>query len=317
MSQTRWSFVLAAAVALGGCQMNTPSQSRPSQASAVSEKPDPFSVYVVNYPLKYFAERLGGEHVEVVFPAPAEIDPAYWSPVAETVAAYQGADLILRHGAGYAKWIERVSLPTSRLVDTSAAFAQRYLPLEEATVHSHGPEGEHSHQGTSFVTWLDPDLAIEHARSVTAALTKAKPKQSEAFQQAFQALEADWRAFDARLAAVAESLGSEPLIFSHPVYQYFERRYGLNGRSVYFEPEESPDEGMWRELGHLLRAHPARWMIWEGVPLPATARRLESMGLRSVVYAPCANVPAEGDLLSMMRRNVAGLEAALSAAPST
>ena len=27
-------------------------------------------VYVVNYPLKYFAERVGGEHVRVVFPGP-------------------------------------------------------------------------------------------------------------------------------------------------------------------------------------------------------------------------------------------------------
>ena len=27
------------------------------------------SVYTVNYPLAYFAERIGGNHVEVVFPA--------------------------------------------------------------------------------------------------------------------------------------------------------------------------------------------------------------------------------------------------------
>ena len=31
---------------------------------------DTLSVYVVNYPLKYFAERIGGQHVKVVFPAP-------------------------------------------------------------------------------------------------------------------------------------------------------------------------------------------------------------------------------------------------------
>jgi zinc transport system substrate-binding protein len=60
------------------------------------------TAYVVNYPLKYFAERIAGDHAKVVFPAPSEGDPAYWMPDAETVAAYQKADLILLNGANYA-----------------------------------------------------------------------------------------------------------------------------------------------------------------------------------------------------------------------
>ena len=52
------------------------------------------TVYAVNYPLKYFTERIAGEHAKVVFPAPAEGDPAYWMPDAKTIAGYQKADLI-------------------------------------------------------------------------------------------------------------------------------------------------------------------------------------------------------------------------------
>ena len=48
-------------------------------------------VYVVHYPLQYFAERIGGEHVEVVFPAPPDVDPAYWAPEEDTIVAYQQA----------------------------------------------------------------------------------------------------------------------------------------------------------------------------------------------------------------------------------
>ena len=36
----------------------------------------PLTVYVVNYPLEYFAGRVGGEHVEVFLPVPANADPA-------------------------------------------------------------------------------------------------------------------------------------------------------------------------------------------------------------------------------------------------
>ena len=53
------------------------------------------SVYTVNYPLKYFAERIAGEHATVVFPAPKDVDPAYWMPDKKTIADYQKADLIL------------------------------------------------------------------------------------------------------------------------------------------------------------------------------------------------------------------------------
>ena len=57
------------------------------------------SVYVVNYPLKYFAERIGGDHVAVTLPVPADIDPVYWVPQIDEVGLYQRADVILLNGA--------------------------------------------------------------------------------------------------------------------------------------------------------------------------------------------------------------------------
>ena len=119
------------------------------------------SVYVVNYPLAYCAEQIGGDLVDVHFPVPAGIDPAYWSPDPETIASYQTADLILLNGANYAKWVDRATLPVSKVVDTSASFASQYIRLEGTVTHSHGPEGEHEHTGWAFTTWLDPTLAID------------------------------------------------------------------------------------------------------------------------------------------------------------
>ncbi|MGH9391488.1 MAG: metal ABC transporter substrate-binding protein, partial [Vicinamibacteria bacterium] len=142
-------------------------------------------VYVANYPLMYFAERVGGEHVDVRFPAPPDIDPATWKPDAATVADYQRADLILLNGAGYEKWTERASLPVARLVDTSGGFRDRYIVIEGALVHSHGPEGEHSHGETAFTTWLDPTLAIEQALAIRDALTRARPKSRPDLEEGF------------------------------------------------------------------------------------------------------------------------------------
>ena len=88
---------------------------------------EPLDVYTVNYPLAYFAERIGGDRVRVSFPAPAEVDPAFWRPNADTIRRYQQADLVLLNGAGYARWVAHVSLPRRRSVDTSRAFRERWI----------------------------------------------------------------------------------------------------------------------------------------------------------------------------------------------
>jgi zinc transport system substrate-binding protein len=283
---------------------------RADQARRVAtEATGPLTVYVVNYPLRYFAERIGGELVRVVFPAPVDVDPAHWSPDAETVAAYQGADLILLNGAGYARWVQLASLPRARLVDTSASFRDRLIAQDAATNHIHGPEGEHSHADLAFTTWLDPGLAILQARAVAEAFAEARPEHAAAFGAGLAALETALGELDARLGKAAGAIGETPLFFSHPVYQYFARRYSLNARSLHWEPDEPPDARAWRALEELLVEHPARGMIWEAAPSEATLRRLEALGVRSSVYSPCANAPEQGDFLSVMRRNAAAFEA--------
>jgi len=277
-------------------------------APVATDAPDRLLVYTVNYPVAYFAERLGGDLVDVVFPAPPDEDPAFWSPGPDTIAAYQGADVIMLNGAGYAKWVERATLPSSKLVDTSAGFADRYIELEGTVTHSHGPEGDHEHRGWAFTTWLDPTLAVEQARSVADALSSTIPTAAAEIEERFTNLEADLMTLDARLKTAAKNIGDEPLLFSHPVYQYLIQRYGLNGVQLHWEPDEAPDGKMWSELGHVLDHDAARWMLWEGEPMETTIAALDERGIASVVFSPSANVPSEGDWMTVMTENAEVME---------
>jgi zinc transport system substrate-binding protein len=271
--------------------------------------PGKLIVYTVNYPLAYFAQRIGGDLAEVVFPAPADGDPALWVPDAETIAAYQRADLILLNGADYAKWVQRASLPGSRVVDTGAAIADRLIELGGVTTHSHGPEGEHEHGGWAFTTWLDPDLAAHQAQAVVDSFIAARPASAADFNQRFEALSQELNQLDQRLAAAAEAISGEPLLFSHPVYQYLIRRYELNAREVHWEPDELPDGHAWDHLQETLQSHPARWMLWEGEPLASTVSRLEELGVTSLVFDPCSLPPEQGDYMTVMMANAGALEA--------
>ena len=302
----RWiSLVAALSVACG--------RSEPVPDVAPDSSASVLSVYTVNYPLQYFAERIGGAHVEVSFPAPAEGDPAYWNPDPDSVAAYQQADLILLNGAGYARWVATVTLPTSKLVDTSEGFQDRYIIIEGAVVHSHGPAGEHSHGETAFTTWLDPTLAIEHAAAIRDALVAARPEHESAFHDGFAGLEQDLAALDERIETAVTGGADVLVVGSHPVYQYLARRYGLAIPSVHFEPDTYPEADGWDDLEHLLEDHAATWMLWEGEPIAQTADKLREMSIENVVFDPCGNRPQSGDYLSAMEANAAGIESVFSA----
>ncbi len=268
------------------------------------------TVYVVNYPLQYFAERIGAEQVHVVFPAPTDEDPAFWKPDVETIAAFQAADLILINGAAYAKWLKTASLPKSKMIDTSRRFKADYIEIQDTGTHSHGPTGEHSHAGTAFTTWLDFRQAARQAEAVTEGLSRLLPEHKDTFERRYAELEQDLLALDERLDTIAARQRTQPLLASHPVYQYLAKRYGLNLQSVLWEPEVMPDDEEWQRLQSILQGHAAAWMLWEGDPLPTSADKLQALGVKSLVFDPCGNTPQQGDFLSVMQQNVARFQQA-------
>jgi zinc transport system substrate-binding protein len=266
-------------------------------------------VYTGNYPLHYFASAIAGDDLEVVFPAPPEIDPAYWRPDVDALLAYQRADLVLLNGAGFERWVAKAALPRSRLVDTSAAFAARLIAERSArTPHVHGPEGAHVHRSaTAFTTWLDLSLARAQAQAVRDAMAARWPALAAGFTARHAALDARLEKLDAALETAAAVHAGKPLLASHPVYQYLARRYRLDVASLHWEPDSHPDDDAWRALEAILASHPAKLMLWEDEPRPETRARLAALGVAVVVFPPLGNRPASGDFEGVLRAAAARL----------
>ena len=274
-------------------------------------------IHVANYPLAYFTSRIGGHEIDVVFDAPKDADPAFWQPTDDQIAAMQKSDLIVMNGAGYSKWAEQVTLPEAKVLDTSSAFRDKFMVVKSAVTHSHGKQGEHSHDGTSFTTWIDFQQAILQADVICEALKRLKPDAEavEQFALGFDSLKTDLLALDSRMVAVGSKLGDRPVVASHPVYQYWARRYRINLQSVHREPEEVPTAAPMADLQKILEGHPATVIIWEAEPAKESAEKLKGINMDSVVFDPCANTPRSGDFLSVMRDNVARLEKIVRRAP--
>ncbi|NIO10824.1 MAG: zinc ABC transporter solute-binding protein [Deltaproteobacteria bacterium] len=263
-----------------------------------------FTVYTVNYPLRYFAQRIASKHAKVIFPAPAGVDPAFWKPGLDTIADYQRADLVLLNGANYAKWPAKVSLPIGKLVNTSAHLKDRYIRLDDIVTHTHGPTGEHSHTGTAFTTWLDFDFAADQASAIKSALVRKLPAHDQELEKNLQSLRSELLELDRKVKEIVAKKPGKPLLASHPVYQYLAKRYSLNLTSLHWEPDTVPEPAMWSALESLLAEGHARWMVWEGPPNKESVNKLKSLGVDSIVFNPAGNNPEKGDFMSIMRKNV-------------
>jgi zinc transport system substrate-binding protein len=286
-------------------------------APAVGEK-GTIRIHAPNAPLAALVRRLapGQDVVDASRGVEGESrgvegDPAYWKPTAAQIADIQAADLIVLNGAGYEPWAEQAALPRARTVDLSLAVQSRLI-AEEGETHSHGPDGEHSHTGTAFTTWLSPEILRAQARALALALIERQPSRREQVEGALQQLDAELAAIGDALKAAA---AKQPVwLGSHPVYQYLAQAGATRIDSVHWEPGEMPADTEWTKF-RLTRAaapKPVAVMLWEGEPGEAIRARLDAEGVKVVVLAPLGDPAfAGGDFIAYLRDRVAAMAAAV------
>lgn len=266
------------------------------------------------YPTEYLAARLAGDAATVRCPLPDDADPAFWKPTREQVLEIQKSALIVVNGAGFEKWVDHANLPLSKTVYSSFGFRDEFIVLEHAVTHSHGGEGEHSHEGIDGHTWVDPKNASRQAEAIAKGLTRILPDHAEAIAKRLDAIKADFAALEDEFRALGKLPEGSHLYASHPAYNYLARRCGWPIVSLDFDPEEMPSDEALAALKESLKTKPATHLLWESEPKPEIAARLEKeCGLKSVTVSPCESLPADHrakgeDYLSVMRANVQALK---------
>lgn len=280
-----------------------------AHTSAVAQ--DRPTVVAVNYALSYLAERLGGADVDVVFPVPEGVDPAFWRPGIADISQMQSASLILLNGAGYATWTSKASLPRSRSVVTSRDFDDRYIATETVT-HSHGDGGEHSHTGTASFTWLDPRQAILQAKVIAGAFDQRGFLPADDVTARFEALSEDLEAIDDAAQLLQTLAAGKSLIATHPRYQYFARAYGLDIRSLEWEAGAAPDADQLADLNALAEQTGASVLLWEAEPPPDAREAVRDLGLADVVFPTLATRPDGADYMQVFSQAVSDLADALN-----
>lgn len=273
------------------------------------------AVLTTFYPTHYFADRIAGGLVPVRCPLPEGEDPIFWQPDAATLAQYQNARLVITNGAEFEKWVAGAALPRAR---TAKSLSDKDLertggPITmESTSHSHGPAGEHTHEGLDGHTWVSPAIAMEQAQNIAEAMKAAWPQHAEAFDANLDALIEELEMLHQSLYDLSARVKEHQLIASHPAYNYLARDMGWDVHNLDLDPESDDADAIVAEVRAALRGDKPAILLWEGEPADAIRAALaDQLGVASVLFSPAEAPPDDGDYMDTMRANFDRLREAL------
>ncbi|MEC7861391.1 MAG: zinc ABC transporter substrate-binding protein [Verrucomicrobiota bacterium] len=278
----------------------------PSHDASSASKSNKDLILTTFYPTTYFAESISGDLVPVECPVPNTEDPIHWQPSRSSILKYQSASLIILNGAYFEKWVGRVNLPLSRVIEGLKLSSEDLIHYEGTAEHRHGPAGTHAHEGIDGHTWLDPLNAKEASHNIFQAMCARWPKYRDEFSKNYTKLEAGLDALHVRMDAIE----MPPAFASHPAYNYLARRYGWNIKNLDLIPNEILSEDQIKIIGSYAKQKPTRLLLWESKPLAKNIEELETrLDISSVIFSPCEMISQgsnqeESDYLSRMNQNI-------------
>jgi zinc transport system substrate-binding protein len=221
----RWALFLIAMMIL-------PPFAAPTQAG----QPDnaPVQVFVSVLPLKYFVERIGGNHVTTeVMVGPGQ-SPATYEPTPRQMGRLGQADLYFRVGVPFERvWMSRLTdlNRRMRIIDLRNGINLRHL--EDHHHASHQAHDGENHTETSEDNTLDPHiwtspvLALRMADRIRAALVAIDPANKQTYQAGYASLAADLTTLDTQLRKRLTGIRNRKFLVFHPSWGYFADAYGL------------------------------------------------------------------------------------------
>jgi len=234
LPRTRWwALLLTLELYLCGCHS---SSEKPTVAA-----PERVTIAVTSYPLLVMAETMAGSVADVELVITGDSTSPDWKPTSDAVQTMQKATRILISGGDYEPWLQRVTLPRSRLIDTAEGYYEQFVRIPDAVIHQHGPDGGHSHPGVVWATWLDPRLAMSQLERTRDVLLELLPESEGTIRSQADSLMNEIRQLDIRLdeLALASAEANTVVLGDAPVYQYLTRR--LNWRLDYVHlPKHGP-----------------------------------------------------------------------------
>ncbi|MEV7601744.1 metal ABC transporter substrate-binding protein [Kitasatospora sp. NPDC089797] len=297
---------LAASLALTAC----------SGSSSAKGTDGKLNVVASFYPMEFLAQQIGKEHVAVTDLTAPGVEPHDLELTAKQVAGVQKADAII-YLKGLQPTVDQAvgQSASKHKIDATAASPLVDHHLDEGTAEADG----HQHEGPAGDPhiWLDPTRYAAIAKSVGAEFAKADPAHAADYQKNTDDLVTKLTALDQDFRTGLKDTGTKTFVTSHAAFGYLADHYGLTQVAINgVDPESEPTPARLAAVQKAAKDNGVTTVFFETLVSPKLAETVaKDLGLKTAVLDPLEGVkdPAKDDYLSVMRQNLANLQAALGA----
>lgn len=227
-------LLLTPALILPGCGSRTADGSRPEEHSAK------LVVMVSIVPQVYFAQRLGGDLVEVQTITPPNYSPETYQVTPRQMDTLGRADIFFRIGMPFEEQLTirlASTFPKLSVVDTREGVSLLSMTSDQG----HGEheneqeEGHHHHGDRDPHIWLDPMRVKQQARIMAEALKRRLPGQAEIFDRNLEAFDREMDDLHREVAEILKPVRGRVFYVFHPAFGYFADTFGLEQRAIEME----------------------------------------------------------------------------------
>ena len=249
--------------------------------------------------------EVAGERMDLRVIAGPNVDAHHFQTRPSHAEAVRSAQIVVRNGAGFDGWFNRLLSSTGfRGVTVTATEGIALRRAAPTPGHNHGSQDPHA--------WQDVRLAIAYVRNIEAGLIRADAAGEAHYRARANAFVARLEALDgwvrAEIARVPEA--RRAIVTSHDAFAYFGAAYGVRFRAPQgVATNAEPSAQQVASLIRQIRAENITAIFIENMSNPATLRRLaDEAGVRiqGRLYADALsgpNGPAE-TYEAMVRHNV-------------
>ena len=317
----------ATALALSACTST-------ASSGDSSSKDGSLTVMASFYPLKYLAEKVGGEHVSVTSLTPDGAEPHDLELSPKMVDSLSSADAVI-YLAGFQSAVDeaieqqapKTVIDVSSAAELIEAGSDANHPAEEESTeetqsgetdaHDHDHEG-HDHAGHDHHHdmsadphfWLDPVRMAKAATLVGDKLAEADSAHADTYKANAKALAEELTTLGDTLVTKTSKCQVKTFVTAHTAFGYLADRTGLTQVGISgLDPESSPSPARLAEIGQIAKEQGVTTIFTEALIDPKVAQTLaDDLGITTAVLDPIeSQTDASKDYAAVMQANIDAL----------
>lgn len=218
---------------------------QPEESEKVRKENEKVKVVVTLLPQAEFAERIGGDRVQVTVMVPPGASPHTYEPTPGQLAEVSSAHIYAKVGSGVEfelTWMDKIvdANKDMLIIDCSQGVELMYVGNEE--------ERENKDKGYDPHIWLSPKNAVKMVETIYEGLIQIAPSNKEYYERNKNTYIQELENLDEAIAQALSGKENKKIMVYHPSWTYFCRDYGLEQIPIEKEGKEPTPQG----LAHLI-----------------------------------------------------------------